>query len=150
MAEPTQKELLNNNPNRSKKVKSYQISMVVTRRSARIIISCHQYQERVPFNGCFHQASRLEPRVPWSPETPPRDLPRLPGPRRARYMYIDQRWGLWLFAQRVQVSLWYILRTPKYPISIYHNDTWTLSVGFLFIMSLCTSFKKIGRRLRSM
>ena len=28
--------------------------------------------------------------------------------------------------QRVQVSLWYILRPPKYPISIYHNDTWTL------------------------
>ena len=29
-------------------------------------------------------------------------------------------------SQRVQVSLWYILRPPKYPISIYHNDTWTL------------------------
>ena len=28
--------------------------------------------------------------------------------------------------QRVQVSLWYILRPPKYPISMYHNDTWTL------------------------
>ena len=25
-----------------------------------------------------------------------------------------------------QVSLWYILRTPKYPMSIYHNDTWTI------------------------
>ena len=29
-------------------------------------------------------------------------------------------------SQRVQVSLWYILRPAKYPISIYHNDTWTL------------------------
>ena len=29
-------------------------------------------------------------------------------------------------SQTVQVSLWYILRPPKYPISIYHNDTWTL------------------------
>ena len=29
-------------------------------------------------------------------------------------------------SQRVQVSLWYILRPPKHPISIYHIDTWTL------------------------
>ena len=30
-------------------------------------------------------------------------------------------------SQRLQVSLWYILRPPsKYPISIYHNDIWTL------------------------
>ena len=33
-----------------------------------------------------------------------------------------------LLTQRVQVSLWYILRPPKYPIIIYHNDTWTLWV----------------------
>ena len=30
-------------------------------------------------------------------------------------------------SQRLQVSLWHILRPPsKYPISIYHNDIWTL------------------------
>ena len=31
--------------------------------------------------------------------------------------------GSLVTSQRVHVSLWYILRPPKYRISIYHNDT---------------------------
>ena len=34
---------------------------------------------------------------------------------------------------RVQVSLWYILRPPKYPISRYHNDTWTPKIPYKYI-----------------